>query len=208
MTDHDDVLNELDAALQVEPSRAFADGVRARVNRSRTYTTRVWWGLAAAASIGLATMTLWRPGTLAPANGEPVQVAAAPTQAPVPAIPSKVPEPVVAMPPVAPATVTRSEATVPHATVTRATLGTTASEPRLEVITNQGAVLRQLWADYQGRPLVIAEAGQVVDELMAKPIEVAPVVVRPIVVREIGKEPGPAGAAPIIRRADATGETR
>jgi hypothetical protein len=198
-TDHDDVLKELDAALQVEPSRAFADGVRSRVRRSRTYTTRTWWGLAAAASIGLATLAVWRPLVQAPA---PMKVAVAPTEATAPAVPSRAPESVVSTAPVAAPVVTRRESTIARATVAAA-----ASEPRLEVITNQGEVLRQLWADYRGRPLIVAD-GQPLDGLTAKPITVEPIEVRPIVVSEIGKEPGPAGGTPIIRRAEATKETR
>ena len=200
--DHDDVLKELDAALQVEPSRAFADGVRARVNRSRTKTTRVWWGLAAAASVGLATMTLWRPSVETPSVQVPAMVSIAPTQATAPVVPNKAPETVAVVQRPAPSVVRR------EATVARATVTTVASEPRLEVITNQGAVLRQLWADYQGRPLVIAEGEAVAEELSAKPIAVDPIVVQPIVVSEIGKEPGPAGATPIIRRVGATRETK
>ena len=192
MTDHDDVLKDLDAALQVEPSRAFADGVRARVNRSRTNTTRVWWGLAAAASVGLATMTLWRPSVETPAAVRPVS-----TQAAAATATASAPTPVVSAEP----TVTKDRAVPP---VTRRE----TSEPRLEVITNQGVVLQQLWADYRGRPLVMAEGESVVEGLALKPIAVDPIVVRPIVVTEIGKEPGPAGATPIIRRADATRETK
>lgn len=200
MTDHDpnhdDVLKELDAALDVEPSRAFADGVRARLHRSHVSSTRMWWGLAAAASVGLATLALWRPTVEAP-----VMVAVAPAQAPAPVVPAKAPEAVVAVSPSSPRVAQREPQVV------RVAVQTT-SEPRLEVITNQGAVLRELWADYQGRPLVVAEAGQVVDGMETKPIAVDPLVVRPIVVSEIGKEAGPAGATPIIRRANATRETR
>ena len=211
MTDHDpdqeDVLKELDLALQVEPSTAFADGVRARVNRSRANTARVWWSLAAAASIGLATFAVWRPSTSAPANDMPVQVAVAPTQATVPSVPTKSPESVVAIEQ-APPPVARREATVARTTVTTGRDRGLENQAALQVITNQGAVLRQLWADAQGRPLSVVEGEQVVDGLSAKPIEVNPIVVPPIVVVEMGKEPGPAGATPIIRRAGATRETR
>jgi len=208
MTDHvgNDVLKELDAALRVEPSRAFADGVRARIDRSRTNTARMWWGLAAAASIGLATLAVWRPATGSAPNDAPVQVAVAPAPATAPTVPARAPEGVVAMAPAAPGVppaVTRRQATVARAPETAM-----ASEPRLEVITNQGAVLRQLWADYQGRPLVLSESESVVEELSTKPIEVDPIVVRPIVVSEMGKEPGPAGATPVIRRVEATKETK
>jgi hypothetical protein len=193
--DHDNVLKELDAALQVEPSRAFADGVRARVTRTQHRTRTMWWGLAAAASIGLVTLAVWRPAVEAP-----VKVAVAPPPATASAVPAKAPESI------APEGAIGGRVFRPGNTarVARAT----SSEPRLEVITNQGAVLRALWADYRGRPLVIAEGAPVVDGPATTAIVVNPIVVPPIVVTEIGKEPGPAGATPIIRRADATRETK
>ena len=206
MTDHDlghdNVLKELDAALQVEPSRAFADGVRARVNRSSTNTARVWWGLAAAASIGLATLTLWRPAPESASVAAVTPPKVAPITQPAAKASSITTPPSVVAAPQRPASRER--------TVTPVVATTTASgtEPRLEVITNQGAVLRALWADYQRRPLVIAEGAPVVESLTAAEIVVNPIAVRPIVVSEIGKEPGPAGATPIIRRADATKETK
>jgi hypothetical protein len=199
MTDHqpdqDDVLKELDAALQVEPSRAFADGVRARVNRSRANTTRVWWGLAAAASIGLATLALWRPATGPSVNDAPaiVTVAVAPAQVPAPVTPA------------APAVpVARREPSVARASVT-----TIASEPNLVVITNQGAVLRELWAEVGTGAMVETDIEVPVPVTAAEmkpiaPIVLDPIVVTPIVVTEIGKDPRPEGATPVIRRADAT----
>jgi len=198
MTDHDDVLKDLDAALKVEPSRAFADGVRARVNRSRVNTTRMWWGFAAAASVGLATMALWRPLVEAP-----VKVAVAPTQVSAPVVPSQVPEGVVAMDPATTPAVTRREA----ASV-RVSGATVASEPRLVVITNQGEVLRAMWASSQGRPVGIAHEASVVESPATKPIEIDPIAVPPIVVSEIGNTAGSGGATPVIRRAMATKETR
>jgi hypothetical protein len=207
MTDHDDdLLRQLDAALQVEPSRDFADGVRARVNHSRINNTRAWWGLAAAASVGLAMIALWRPSV-----ETPVKVAVAPTQATAPAIPSKAPESVVATAPATPL-VTRREATA-----ARVVVRTPASEPRLEVITNQRALLRELWT--------VVGTGAMVEAVLEAPIPVTPaevkpiapivwdpIVVTPIVMTEFGKEPGREGATPVIRRAnatnDATKETR
>lgn len=209
MTDHDpdqdDALKELDAALQVEPSRAFADGVRARITRSRTTSTRAWWGLAAAASVGLATLALWRPATGPSAIDAPVTVAVAPAHATAPAVPSKAPESVVAMAPAAPPGVTLREATV-----ARATIATSASEPRLEVITNQRGLLRELWAAVGTSAMVetVIEVPIPVTASEMKPIApivLDPIVVTPIVVAEIGKDPG---ATPVIRRMDATKETR
>ena len=201
-SDHDDVLKELDAALQVEPSREFADGVRARVNRSRINNTRAWWGLAAAASLGLATMALWRPApdptsvaAVAPAEVAPITQPAG-NASPVPA-----PENVVTA---SQRPVRRGERTVTPVVATAA-----ASETRLEVITNQGAVLRDLWA--------AAGTGAMFETALEAPIPVTPaevkpiapivldpIVVTPIVLTEIGKGSGREGATPVIRRANAT----
>jgi hypothetical protein len=205
MTDHhlddDDVLKDLDAALRVEPSRAFAEGVRARVTRSHIATRNMWWGLAAAASVGLATMAVWRPAVEVPATlqvaSHPAAVTAEPTSVPVPtATPERTVVRAVAAPMLQQAT--------PIVSVT----ADATSEPRLEVITNQGAVLRALWDDYRGRPMVIAEVAPAVDGLAPKLITVGEIVVAPIVVVEMGTEPVPAGGTPIIRRANATKETR
>ena len=196
MTDHDDLLNELDTALRVEPSRAFADGVRAKVRRSQVRTTQMWWGLAAAATVGFAVMTLWRPTHEVPA---PVT-----TSASVPA-PSATPA---LAPFTAPISSVGGRVFRPGKPSVAQMATTATSEPRLEVITNQPAVLRQLWADARGRRLEMVEADPAVDGMSPKPIVVNPIEVRPIVVNEIGKEPGPGGASPIIRRVNATKETK
>ena len=212
MTDHDDLLKELGAALKVEPSAEFAHGVRTRVQKSQTRTTQMWMGLAAAAAVGFAVMTFWRPTdggrVLRPGDTTPVQAPAVtqsvPVQAPPPVVaqtaPASVPAPVsdggrVLRPGNKAAPVVRVAAN-PN------------TEPRLEVITNQGAVLRELWADARGKRLVFADSEPEVDPLSTKLITVNDVVVRPVVVGEIGKEPGSGGATPIIRRATATKETR
>lgn len=197
MTDHDpdqdDALKELDAALRVQPSRAFADGVRARVEQSHRRNRNMWWGLAAAASLGLATLALWRPLV-----ETPVQMVAAPVQAPVPAVRTVTPDPVAA--------IARVRPFVPEGTAT-------SPEPRLEVITNQGALLRQMWVgvDPGGMVETVAEAAVPVPAVKVKPIApivLDPIVVTPIVVGEIGNGGGRGGATPAIRRVDATKETR
>lgn len=192
MTDHDTLLKELDAALQVEPSSAFPDGVRARVRRSRVRTIQIWCGLAAAACVGFAVMSLSRP-----AHEVPVQVTA-PLDAPVPSIVKAASAPTSGGQVFGPG----------KASAVRAS--TKASEPRLEVITNQGAVLRQIWAGVDDKVLPFAEteATPSADTPAGRPIVVNPLTVPPIVVSEIGKEPGSGGATPIIRRADATKETQ
>jgi hypothetical protein len=200
--DHDDVLKELNAALQVEPSRAFASGVRARVSGSRTQTRRIWWGLAAAATVGLATVALWRPSVEVPASAP---VAQAQLSAPMPMAP-------IVAPPVEAAEGTTARRTN-VARATAATVSLASAEPRLEVITNQGVVLRELWAAVGAGPMVetVAEVAVPVGAAEAKPITpivVDPIVVPPIVVSEIGKEPGREGATPVIRRMNATQETR
>ena len=198
----DDVLDELDAALQVEPSRAFADGVRARIDRSRTNTARMWWGLAAAASIGLVTLAVWRPATGSSANDAPVQVAVAPAPVTVPVAPSRAPDSATPVTPMG-----RQPAVV------RAAVTATASEPRLEVITNQRALLRELWAGVGNRPAVetaleVMPAAPAVEVKPLTPIVLDPIVVSPIVMNQIGREPGREGVAPVIRRIDATKETK
>jgi hypothetical protein len=208
MTDHDDLIKELGTALKVQPSTAFADGVRARIDRSKARITQMWWGLAAAATVGFAVMALWRPSHEVPAPvttiaSEPAPRATpalAPVTAPIPSVGGRVFRP-------GDTPTLRSVSRSGKASVVRVA-ATTDAEPRLEVITNQGEVLRQLWADVRGRTLVLAEVEPIVDGLSPKPIEVNPVEVRPIVVNEIGKEPVPAGASPIIRRANATKETK
>ena len=45
MTNHDDELAELTAALDVTPPNSFAVGVRARVARSRTRAAKSRWSM-------------------------------------------------------------------------------------------------------------------------------------------------------------------
>jgi hypothetical protein len=201
VTDHDDFLKDLDAALRVEPSPAFAGGVLHKVGRAHDRNRNMWLGLAAAAAISLTTVALWRPAD------EPVAIVTAHNAAPS-APPSASPTPVgtnhgfVVL-----AKTPRSARRVaPLTTTSSAPSG--ASEPRLEVFSNQGAVLRALWADARGQQLPVINASEAAVLPAVAAIEVNPIVVPPIVVAELGKEPGPAGATPIIRRAGATKETR
>lgn len=178
MTDHDDLLTEIGSDLQVETSREFAVGVRARVDEARRRTRRTRWAFAAAASIGLVSILVWRPS---------VRPAATATLTPEPASPLAVASP-------------KPEIVVPdHANVGRvapqapkdgrATLA--PAEPRLEVITNQREVLRALWASYAGKPgtLVVGDT-ETVESSSARPILVESIVVPSIVVKEIGNGSG------------------
>ena len=92
---------------------------------------------------------------------------------------------------------------------------TTPAEPALVVMTNQPALLRALWADFDGKnvSLVQVEAVSTSADGMTKPIAVepivvAPIVVAPIVVGDLGTVGGRAGATPAIRRVDAARETK
>ena len=81
----DDVLKDLEAALTVKPSSAFAAGVRARI-RDGSARRRVWprWtmaGLAAAAAVVLAVLA-W------PQRGAPRGVAISASRPPAPAAPA------------------------------------------------------------------------------------------------------------------------
>jgi hypothetical protein len=207
MTDHDDVLGELQTALNVEPSPAFAEGVRTRVMTSRAWARGVWWGFAAAASVALAAVLWWRPSvtTLEVAPVTVVQ-SEAPQRAPVAA-----PQPSVVLPP--PVAVM---ARAPRATTASAAMP--ASEPRLEVITNQGAILRELWAGIGAQVMEEVVSERVEPEAMTlmpplpaitvDRIVVTPIVVPPIVVGELGSTGDRGSTAPVIRRERATGETK
>ena len=204
MTDRDDLLKELGTALKVEPSSQFANGVRSRVQKSQARTTQMWWGLAAAAAIGLAVMTLSRPShEVAPqiATTNPVQ-AAVPAPAPTAGVAKPTPAPAVGGRVFRPGT-----SPIAGPAVVRAAASET-SEPRLEVITNQGALLREMWSVVGARlPLIEMEATDATGQEAATGVVVNPLVVPPIVVNEIGKEPA-GGGNPIIRRANATRETK
>lgn len=74
---------------------------------------------------------------------------------------------------------------------------TAAAVPALQVITNQPAILRALWARVgKGAPIVEVSASvapDTVPEIVVAPIEVSPIVVKPL-------EPQPApGGLPIVR---------
>lgn len=196
MTNRGDELAELSAALDVTPPSSFADGVRARVAQSRARARQMWWGLAAAATVTLATAVMWRPATESPTAAQ-----VAPTQA------ARITQPV--PPPVTNVTPALTRRVSPVARVA----ASASSEPRLEVITNQGAILRELWAGVSVRDLseVVVEAQKaepLAPMVPPAPITVDPIVVAPIVVSEIGKEAGRGGAIPVIRRVEATKETR
>jgi hypothetical protein len=180
--DHtNDVLKDLEAALAVTPSPEFADGVRARL-RGESARRRTWpvWGiggLAAAAAFALVFLTHQqsRPGLQTPA-GEAPQVAEAARET--------------ASPSVAPA-----EQAVPRATPQRQQRRAASSpapvEPVLEVISNQGEMLRRMWArvtpsgalkevDAPGAEQLLGGNAAIVSDAVTAPVAIAPVVVKPL----------------------------
>ncbi|HQX80857.1 MAG TPA: hypothetical protein PKW63_03825 [Vicinamibacterales bacterium] len=206
MTNHDDELAELTAALDVTPPASFASGVRARVAQSRARTRQMWWGLAAAASVTLAMVMMWRPA--------PPVTEVATTAMVAPVIPAadiqRAAEPATAERVASAAPASRAAARLVSVRPE-----TTPAEPALVVMTNQPALLRALWADFDGKnvSLVQVEAVSTSADGMTKPIAVepivvAPIVVAPIVVNGIGTSPGRGGATPAIRRVDAARETK
>lgn len=207
MTDHDDLLAEIGSNLDLEPSREFAAGVHTLVRKDRRRAVTIRWALATAASIGLVSFLVWRPSVqhadttpLIPVPASPVTVA---TTAATPAAPVRVAAPLVGIPRVAPVAVKA---------VSEERTEQTTGELRLEVITNQGEVLRALWASYDRAPrsvLVVDTAAS--ENASTKPIVVEPIVVPSIVVKELGVEPGRPGrndASQIIRRFNATGDKK
>jgi len=226
MTDRDDVLRELGEALNVEPSSEFAEGVRARVSRSRVRSRHMWWGLAAAASVTLAATLVWRQPADVPVSSASSQPTGVRREAVVPHLrtsapaDSRTPE---LQDPRTPGlqdlrTPGPRQASAPLRTSGPRDLGTSGPQNvRLVVITNQGAILRELWAEYGAQALVETAVERAEPVALAAvpgeiepppPIEVAPIVVAPIVVSELGSAGERGGAGPVIRRYDATRETR
>ena len=177
----DDVLNDLEAALAVTPSPEFADGVRARL-RGESARRRTWpvWGiggLAAAAAFALVFLTHQqsRPG-LQPPAGEAPQVADAARAT--------------SSPSVAPAEQAVRRVT-PQRQQRRAASLPAPVEPVLEVISNQGEMLRRMWArvtpsgalkevDAPGAEQLLGGNAAIVSDAVTAPVAIAPVVVKPL----------------------------
>jgi hypothetical protein len=203
MTDKpfDDVLQELRAELDVEPSPEFAAKVRTRIAETASVSPfgrwAAWGAIAAVAGL-LAVVAVRQTTSQLPA------LPSAPTTARVvaPDRPVVVPAPVV--PP--PAAVTRRpvrRAASPIAAQPQET--TRATSPVvLEVVTNQPALIRQAFQQARGKdigpPPVVPP---VTEELW-----IGRVVIEPIVIPGSGETPPPAGVSPVIRRVSARDATR
>jgi hypothetical protein len=182
-----DPIDDLRAELMaVEPSPAFAAGVRARVEAGSGAEFRLRFVLAAAtvaiAAIGAGAYWLHEGGAVAPAP--------APAQAVAQSVPAPAVRPALdPAPTVQPARRARQERAVTAPVTAAANAG-----PFLEVITNQPEMLRRLWAGIDGG---VARAGLPTNEFAE--ITVAPVVVDAIVVPKIGPAGG-GGLMPGARR--------
>jgi hypothetical protein len=195
-----DALTELrDALAAVTPSATFAASVRTRVAAERE-AHRSWliaWlvpvGVAAAV---IVAVVMRREAPPAPSTNRSVvqttQQAAAPPQSFGGVVPgSKGPA-------------------VPTARV-RTTVSEVAAEPTPEVITNQGDLLRSIWAKVRGAATEVSDgAADSAASAAAQEIAVDAIQVQPIVVGSIDQQGSGGGSGPVIRRvaADATGSER
>ncbi len=200
MIDHharvDELLAELSRTLAVRPSDGFADGVRRRVSTPRTF----WrWVPLTAAAAGLVIATMWgvaawnRSGRGANHSTGDLSIArvAAP-DAPSPAAPSAAPVPDDSRPTLREASRARPAASSPQAPVQ---VAADTADPA--VITNQAAVLRQLWtralADHADSVKVQVAPDSELPEPAPATLTVEPLTVAPIVVTRIGDRPPEGG---------------
>jgi len=203
------IAGELDLLRQelaaVTPSPEFAVRVRQGVEAAREERSASWlsgWRwvvpVGAVAAGVIAVIALTKSGADAP---ERVNVQA-PLQASVPA-PIVVERPVVVPSTTSDAVVRTSKSARPANSAAVANVAVLASaDPVLEVITNQPAILRAMWArvsSASGALSVVTPPTEEVRDITVAPIEVNPVVVKWMV------EPSPAvpGVLPIIRRVTA-----
>jgi hypothetical protein len=203
MTDKpfDDVLQELRAELDVEPSPEFAAKVRTRIAEAASVSPfgrwAAWGAIAAVAGL-VAVVAVRQTSSQLPA------LPSAPTTARViaPELPVVVPAPVI--PP--PAEETRRPARRPPSPIAAQPQETTAatSPVVLEVVTNQPALIRHALQQARGQeigpPPVVTPA---TEELW-----IAKVLIEPIVIPGSGETPPPAGVSPVIRRVSARDATR
>ncbi len=174
--------------MAIEPSPAFAAGVRARVEARSGAGFRWQFALATGAVAAAAVVggAYWlRPGSAVAPSPAPViaQSVEAPAAAPA----------VSAMPTVQPVRQMR-ETQVGAQPVAEPVAVATSTGPFLEVITNQPEMIRRVWASVEGG---VTRAGLPADEFAE--ITVAPIRVDAIVVPRIGPAGG-GGLVPGARR--------
>ena len=207
----EDVIASIGAELsELSVSPEFAVRVRQQIDeapaRSRWFGMFNWrWAVPVAAAAMIAAMTLTRDGTATPDGVDPAPVQArgpeqqAPQAPKVPETPSM--ESIGAMGPVSQSS-QAAAAPVKERTTTPAAASGRQVDDMLEVITNQPALLRRLWAR-------VGPAGELVGTLegvsvAAGEIVIPPIEVNPIVVKSlIDPDATAPGSTPIIRRVTA-----
>ncbi|HEX5068815.1 MAG TPA: hypothetical protein VFV78_01265 [Vicinamibacterales bacterium] len=163
----------------VEPSAAFKARVRQRIDADVEARARSRWSdwrwllpVATAAGIALVVAVMWRGAQSAPA---PVTATNPPTPRRV-ETPAPVPQPAAARtaPPVAASPLRASNAGVHSA----------KGEPSMEVITNQPAILRALYARIAPDAAVVEVTSipmpETAPEIVVPSLEVSPLVVKPL----------------------------
>jgi len=173
----DDVLKDLETALAVTPSPQFADGVHARIADGRTRRKfSLAWPLAIAGALATVVLvglvTHRKAAVVVPPASTPVTVVS----------PALLPPAVVR--PVEPVVPRISTPVVTRVASRPAPARAEPSGPSLEVITNQGEVLRALWARTARRsgelkevepepaPEIVANEG----EIVVPRVTIAPIV--------------------------------
>lgn len=213
MSEHDDLFRELGRTLDVTPSRDFADGVRSRITRRRVVMRTTMAGLAIAASVLLVVVVQWPgPTGRSPRAERSPRALALGTVAGAEAPALHQDPDLVARP-----SAERSPSAVRSPRAERSpralALGTVAGaeapalhQDRLQVVTNQMAVLLAEWA---GQRVTGGETETTTVEAVAT-FELTPVVVEPVVVLPvvIVDQRATVEGFPIVRRAIAALETK
>jgi hypothetical protein len=197
----------------VSVSPEFAVRVRQQIEsapaRSRWFSLFDWrWAVPVAAAAVVAAFIVTRGTTPTTVGSRPANVQARgpesqPSQTthnpPAPA--TATPPAVTSIVPVAPMTQQSPSATAGAAqrTATSVAASGQQADDKLEVITDQPAILRQLWASVT--TVQVAEAPTQAPEMVIGPVEVTPVAVQWLV-----EPPSPGGVTPIIRRVSADAE--
>jgi len=196
-----DALTELrDALAAVTPSATFAASVRTRVaaeGEARSRWLIAWLVPVGVAAAVIVAAVIRRDTSPAPSADRSVvqttqqTVAPAQSRGSVPVSGSKDPA-------------------VPTARV-RTNVSDVAAEPTPEVITNQGDLLRSIWARVRGAATEAPDgAAESAASAAAQELTVDAIQVRPIVVGSIDPQGPGGGPGTVIRRvaADATGSER
>lgn len=198
-----DALKEQLAAVSVSP--AFAVRVRQQIedgpSRSRWFGVFSWrWAVPMAAAATIAAIALTR-GERQETTG--VESAGVQASAPSPQAPVTTPSSIVPVAPVTQPSQIRA-ARVTQRTATAAAASGQQAGDKLEVITYQPAVYRQLWAAAAAAAQVVLVADLPVEvrEVVITPVEVGPVVVQWLVEPAVS----PGGSVPSIRRVSAAAE--